>query len=148
VPPLKDKADDGLPHSLRERMEEHRSNPACAACHKVMDPIGFSLENFDAVGAWRDRDGDAAIDASGQLADGTPVNGVVTLRRAILKRPEIFVGTMTEKMLTYALGRGLMAYDFPVVRQIVRQSERADFRFSSLVLGIVDSTPFQMRRKG
>jgi hypothetical protein len=148
VPPLKDTLDDGLPHSLRERMEEHRSNPACATCHKVMDPIGFSLENFDAVGAWRNRDGEAAIDASGQLADGTPVNGVVTLRRAILKRPEIFVGTMTEKMLTYALGRGLMSYDFPVVRQIVRQSERADFRFSSLVLGIVDSTPFQMRRKG
>jgi cytochrome c551/c552 len=148
VPPLKEKADDGLPHSLRERMEDHRSNPACATCHKVMDPIGFSLENFDAVGAWRNREGEAAIDASGQLADGTPVNGVVTLRRAILKRPQIFVGTMTEKMLTYALGRGLMSYDFPVVRQIVRQSERADFRFSSLVLGIVDSTPFQMRRKG
>jgi hypothetical protein len=133
---------------MRQRMEEHRGNPVCAACHKVMDPIGFSLENFDAVGAWRNRDGEAAIDASGQLADGTPVNGVVTLRRAILKRPQTFVGTMTEKLLTYALGRGLMSYDFPVVRQIVRQSERADFRFSSLVLGIVDSTPFQMRRKG
>ncbi len=148
VPPLKDKADDGLPHSLRERMEDHRSNPACATCHKVMDPIGFSLENFDAVGAWRAREGDAPIDASGQLADGTAVNGVVTLRKAILKRPDVFVGTMTEKMLTYALGRGLMYYDFPVVRGIVRESAAADFRFSSLVLGIVDSTPFQMRRKG
>ncbi|HVZ19648.1 MAG TPA: DUF1592 domain-containing protein [Vicinamibacterales bacterium] len=148
VPPLKDKADDGAPHSLRERMEEHRANPACASCHKVMDPIGFSLENFDAVGAWRSRDGDLPIDASGQLADGTPVNGVVTLRRAILKRPEIFVGTMTEKMLTYALGREITYYDLPVVRGIVRESERADYRFSSLVLGIVDSTPFQMRMKG
>jgi hypothetical protein len=147
VPPLKDKADDGLPHSLRERMEEHRSNPACATCHKVMDPIGFSLENFDAVGAWRSRDGDLAIDTAGQLADGTAVDGVVTLRRAILKRPEAFVGTMTEKMLAYAMGRGLAYYDLPVVRQIVRQSERADFRFSSLVLGVVDSTPFLLRRK-
>jgi hypothetical protein len=128
-------------------MEEHRSNPACATCHKVMDPIGFSLENFDAVGAWRSRDGDLAIDTAGQLADGTAVDGVVTLRRAILKRPEAFVGTMTEKMLAYALGRGLAYYDLPVVRQIVRQSERADFRFSSLVLGVVDSTPFLLRRK-
>jgi mono/diheme cytochrome c family protein len=148
VPMLKDNGDDGLPHSLRERMEEHRSNPACASCHKVMDPIGFSLENFDAVGAWRSRDGDLPIDASGQLADGTAVDGVVTLRRAILNRPQTFVGTMTEKMLTYALGRGLRHYDLPIVRQIVRRSASTDFRFSSLVLGIVDSTPFQMRRKG
>jgi hypothetical protein len=129
-------------------MEEHRSNPVCASCHKVMDPIGFSLENFDAVGAWRSREGDLPIDASGQLADGTPVDGIVTLRNAILRRPEIFVSTMTEKMLTYALGRGLMYYDLPVVRDIVRQSARADYRFSSLVLAIVDSLPFQMRMKG
>jgi len=148
VPPLKDQGDDGKPHSLRERMEEHRANAVCASCHKLMDPIGFSLENFDAVGAWRSRDGDVAIDASGQLADGTPIDGVVTLKRAILKRPDIFVGTMTEKMLTYALGRGLMYYDLPVVREIVRQSARSDYRFSSLVLGIVDSMPFQMRTKG
>jgi hypothetical protein len=145
---LKESADDGKPHSVRERMEEHRSNPACASCHKLMDPIGFSLENFDAVGAWRVREGDAAIDAAGQLADGTPVNGVVTLRQAILKRPETFVRTMTEKMMTYALGRGLMHYDLPVVRGIVRQAAVSDYRFSSLVLGIVDSVPFQMRRKG
>jgi mono/diheme cytochrome c family protein len=145
---LKDTPDDGQPHSLRARMEEHRANPICASCHKVMDPIGFSLENFDAVGAWRSREGDLPIDASGQLADGTPVDGVVTLRNAILRRPEIFVSTMTEKMLTYALGRGLMYYDLPAVRDIVRQSARADYRFSSLVLGIVDSLPFQMRMKG
>ena len=148
VPPLKDNGDDGKPHSLRERMEEHRANAVCAACHKLMDPIGFSLENFDAVGAWRTREGDAAIDASGQLADGTPIDGVVTLRQAILKRPDIFVGTMTEKMMTYALGRGLMYFDLPVVRDIVRQSAREDYRFSSLVFGIVDSRPFQMRMKG
>ncbi len=147
VPPLKETSDDGKPHSLRERMEEHRANAICASCHKLMDPIGFSMENFDAVGAWRTREGDAAIDASGQLADGTPIDGVVTLRRAILARPEIFVSTMTEKMLTYALGRGLMYYDLPVVRGIVRDSARSDYRFSSLVLGIVDSLPFQYRVK-
>jgi hypothetical protein len=148
VPVLKDKIDDdGKPHSLRERMEEHRSNPGCAACHKVMDPIGFALENFDAVGAWRTRDGGMPIDVSGQLADGTPVNGVVTLRAALLARPEIFVGTMTEKMLTYALGRGLTPDDMPVVRSVVRQSAAQDHRFSSLVQGIVNSVPFQMRRR-
>ncbi len=147
VPPLKENDDDGKPHTLRERMEEHRSNPACASCHKVMDPIGFSLENFDAVGAWRVRDGGSPIDASGQLADGTAVDGVITLRRAILRRPDVFVGTMTEKMLTYALGRGLAPYDMPVVRGIVREASRADLRFSSIVLGIVDSAPFQMRVK-
>jgi mono/diheme cytochrome c family protein len=148
VPPLKDKDDDGTPHSVRERMEEHRSNPACASCHKVMDPIGFSLENFDAVGAWRVRDAAGPIDASGQLADGTAVDGVVTLRRAILKRPDVFVGTMTEKLLTYALGRGLAYSDMPVVRDIVRQADRDGLRFSSIVLGVVNSAPFQMRMKG
>jgi hypothetical protein len=147
VPPLKEKADDGQVQSLRERMEEHRSNPACASCHKVMDPIGFALENFDAVGAWRTRDSGSPIDASGRLADGTPVNGVVTLREALLKRPEIFVGTMTEKMLTYALGRGLAYYDMPAVREIVREAGHDGDRFSSIVLGIVNSAPFQMRVK-
>jgi hypothetical protein len=148
VPPLKDKNDDdGKPHSLRERMEEHRSNPGCATCHKVMDPIGFALENFDAVGAWRTRDSGTAIDASGQLADGTPVNGVVTLREALLTRPEIFIGTMTEKMLTYALGRGLTHDDMPAVRKIVGEASRHGNRFSALVKGIVDSVPFQMRKK-
>jgi hypothetical protein len=112
-----------------------------------MDPIGFALENFDAVGAWRTRDSGSPIDASGQLADGTPVNGVVTLREALLKRPEIFVGTMTEKMLTYAIGRGLAYYDMPVVREIVREASHDDHRFSSIVLGIVNSAPFQMRVK-
>jgi hypothetical protein len=146
VPALKEKTDDdGTPHSLRERMEEHRANPACATCHKVMDPIGFALENFDAVGAWRARDAGTAIDASGQLADGTPINGVVTLREALLKRPEIFVGTMTEKMLTYALGRPLTHADMPAVRGIVRDGSRTGYRFSSLVMGIVNSVPFQMR---
>jgi hypothetical protein len=146
VPALKDKGDEGgEPHSLRDRMEEHRANPACATCHKLMDPIGFALENFDAVGKWRTRDGGAAIDASGQLADGTAVNGVVTLRQALLKRPEIFVSTMTEKLLTYAVGRPLTHDDMPAVRAVVRDAARAGDRFSSLVLGIVNSVPFQMR---
>jgi hypothetical protein len=126
----------------------HRASPACAGCHKVMDPLGLALENFDAVGAWRARDAGAPIDASGQLADGTQVDGVVALRQALLKRPEMFVGTMTEKLLTYALGRGLEARDMPVVRGIVRAAARDDYRFSTLVRGIVDSVPFRMRTAG
>jgi Protein of unknown function (DUF1585)/Protein of unknown function (DUF1588) len=114
-----------------------------------MDPIGFALENFDAVGAWRTRDGGllgTPIDASGQLMDGTKVDGVVTLRQALLKEPEIFVGTLTEKLLTYALGRGLTSDDMPVVRAIVRDSAQQNYRFSSLIIGIVNSVPFQMRK--
>jgi len=139
---------------MRERMEEHRANPVCANCHKLMDPIGLSLENFDAVGAWRNRDGDTVrtmgtpIDASGQLLDGTKVDGVVTLRKALLKQPEIFVGTLTEKLMIFALGRGLASYDMPTVRSIVRDSARQDYRFSSLISGIVKSTAFQNRIAG
>jgi hypothetical protein len=136
--------------TMRERMEEHRTNPVCAGCHQIMDPIGFSLENFDAVGAWRGREGGTGgtpIDASGQLLDGTKVNGPVELRQALLKQPEIFVGTVTEKLMTYALGRGLAASDMPVVRGIVRDAAQRDDRFSSLILGIVNSVPFQMRVK-
>ncbi len=149
VPPLKEKGRNDKVQSMRERMEEHRTNPACASCHKIMDPIGFALENFDAVGAWRTRDGGllgTPIDASGQLMDGTKVDGVVTLRQALLKQPEIFVGTLTEKLLTYALGRGLTSDDMPVVREIVRDSARQSYRFSSLIMGIVNSAPFQMRK--
>src|SRR4029453_7347198 len=105
-------------------MEQHRKNPSCASCHRVIDPVGFALENFDAVGAWRTRDGGTLgdpIDASGQLADGTGVHGVIELRTALLRDREMFVKTMTEKLLTYALGRGLSAYDMPVVRSIVRE---------------------------
>jgi hypothetical protein len=145
VPPLNENP-SGKVLTMRERMEEHRANPVCASCHQIMDPIGFSLENFDAVGSWRTREGGTLgtpIDASGQLLDGTKVNGPVELRTALLKRPEIFVSTMTEKLMTYALGRGLQSYDMPVVRQIVRSSQ--DYRFTALVLGIINSTPFQMR---
>jgi mono/diheme cytochrome c family protein len=145
VPPLKEPQEGDKPRTIREQMAEHRANPVCASCHKVMDPIGFALENFDAVGAWRSRDAGAPIDASGELADGTKVDGVVTLRRALVARPEVFVGTMTEKLLTYALGRGLDYRDMPVVRGIVRDAARHNYRFSSIVSGIVHSVPFQMR---
>jgi hypothetical protein len=148
VPPLEDVNATGKPRSVREQMEAHRANPACAGCHKIIDPPGFALENFDAVGAWRTRDAGVAIDASGQLMDGTRVDGVVTLRQALLKRPEVFVGTLTEKLLTYAVGRGLAYYDEPAVRGIVRQVAGSNYRFSSLILEIVRSTPFQMRLVG
>jgi hypothetical protein len=142
VPPLNENP-SGKIQTMRERMEEHRANPVCASCHQIMDPIGFSLENFDAVGSWRTREGGTLgtpIDASGQLLDGTKVVGPIELRQALLKSPQIFVETMTEKLMTYALGRGLQPYDMPVVRQIVRNSEGN--RFSSLIFGIVNSPPF------
>jgi hypothetical protein len=148
VPPFEEEVEARKPRSVRERMEQHRKNPACASCHRVIDPVGFALENFDAVGAWRTRDGGTLgdpVDASGQLADGTGVSGVVELRRALLRRPETFVETLTEKLLTYAVGRGLGAPDMPVVRSVVRGAASSDYRFSSLVLGIVSSAPFQMR---
>jgi hypothetical protein len=132
---------------MREQMVEHRANPACASCHKVMDPIGFAMENFDAVGAWRSHDAGAPIDASGELADGNKVDGVVALRQALVSRPDVFVGTLTEKLLTYALGRGLDSPDMPAVRSIVASASRDRYRFSSIVSGIVTSTPFQMRAK-
>jgi hypothetical protein len=151
VPPFNENGvRNGRVLTMRERMDEHRRNPVCASCHKIMDPIGLSLENFDAVGAWRDRDGGAqgpAIDASGQLVDGTKLDGPVALRQALTRRPELFVGTVTEKLLTYALGRGLTPADMPAIRAIVRTSARQQYRFSSLLLGIVTSTPFQMRTK-
>jgi hypothetical protein len=132
---------------MRERMEVHRGNPACAGCHRVMDSLGFAMENFDAVGAWRAREAGAPIDASGIVADGTAVNGVVELRRALLKRPENIVHTVSEKLMVYALGRGLEHYDMPVVRRILRDASGQDYRFSSLILGVVNSAPFQMRAK-
>jgi hypothetical protein len=110
-----------------------------------MDPIGFALENFDPVGAWRVREPGGPIDASGQLADGTKINGVVELRRAILSRPDLFVGTLAEKLLIYSLGRGLDTYDMPVVRHIVADARRDNYRFSTIVGSIIRSTPFQMR---
>ena len=151
VPPLNEDANrGGKILTMRERMEEHRKNPVCSGCHKIMDPIGLSMENFDAVGAWRTRDGGtlgSPINASGELLDGTKVDGIVTLRQALLRQPELFVGTLTEKLMTYALGRGLAYYDMPEVRRIVSASAGQHYRFSSLILGVVNSTPFQKRIK-
>jgi mono/diheme cytochrome c family protein len=144
VPPLAAQASDA-PKTLRQQMEAHRVTPVCASCHKVMDPIGFALENFDAVGAWRTREPGGPIDATGQLADGTKIDGVNELRKAILARPELFVSTMTEKLMTYALGRGVEPFDRPVLRGIVRDAARDNYTFSALVRGIVQSAPFQMR---
>jgi mono/diheme cytochrome c family protein len=151
VPALNDEQQPDKPRSVRESMELHRANPVCASCHRVLDPIGFALENFDAVGAWRTRDGGTLgdpIDASGQLVDGSKVDGAVALRQALVRDPEVFVRTLTEKLLTYAVGRGLTAADMPVVRSIVRDARSGDDRFSTLVLGIVHSAPFQMRTAG
>jgi mono/diheme cytochrome c family protein len=147
VPALKENEKGQKPKTMREQLAEHRANPTCASCHKIMDPIGFALENFDAVGAWRTEDAGVAIDASGELSDGTKIDGVVALRKSILARPDLFAGTMTEKLLVYALGRGLDAHDMPVVRGILRTAAAQDYRFSSLILGVVDSVPFQMRMK-
>jgi hypothetical protein len=146
VPPLKENDETSKPRSVRELLEEHRKNPACSGCHSVMDPLGFSLENFDGIGEWRSKDQSGAIDASGQLADGTKVEGAVTLRQALMKHPEQFAGTVTEKLLTYALGRGLEFYDMPVVRGVVKDASRNDYKFSALIMGIVKSAPFQTRK--
>lgn len=147
VPALKENNEGGKQLSVRERMEEHRKSAACASCHKIMDPLGFSLENFDAVGQWRSTDSGAVIDSSGVLIDGTEVDGPVALRKALLSRPAVFVGNLTEKLLTYALGRGLDYNDEPAVRAIVREAASNDYRFSSIVAGVVKSTPFQMKVK-
>ncbi|HET9568794.1 MAG TPA: DUF1592 domain-containing protein, partial [Vicinamibacterales bacterium] len=150
VPPLDENGQQaGRVLTMRERMEVHRRNPVCANCHKIMDPIGLAMENFDAVGSWRTREGGThgtAIDASGVLLDGTKVDGIVSLRKALMRNPEIFVGTFVEKMMTYALGRGVAAADMPTVRQIVRDGGSQNYRFASLVEDIVNSPAFQMRR--
>lgn len=134
--------------TMRQQMEMHRVNEPCKSCHAIMDPIGFSLENFDAVGAWRTNDGGSPIDSSGRLVDGSPLNGVAGLRGALLHYKPQFVRVMTEHLLTYALGRGVEYYDMPLVRAIVHDSERDHYRFLSLILGVVKSEPFQFNTKG
>jgi mono/diheme cytochrome c family protein len=146
VPALKENT-GGLPLSMRDRMSEHRANPVCATCHRVMDPIGFSLENFDAIGRWRVKDGQAKIDAGDTVYDGTKIEGTAGLRNFLLSRPPVFIQTMTEKLLGYGLGRALGYYDMPAVRTILRDASRDDYRFSSIVMGIITSAPFQMRMK-
>jgi len=133
--------------SVRQRMEQHRVNAACVSCHKVMDPIGFALENFDAVGRWRTKDGPITVDATGELVDGMKVDGPASLRQAILRDSDQFVRTVTEKLMTYGLGRGLEYYDMPMTRSIVRDAAKNNYRFSSLILGIVKSPQFQMKVK-
>jgi hypothetical protein len=144
VPPLNEAPGKSL--SMRDRMAEHRSNVVCANCHKLMDPIGLALENFDAIGRWRTTDNDAAIDPSDTVYNGTKVNGPVDLRNMILSHPDQFVRTMTEMLMTYGIGRGLEYYDMPAVRSIVKDATRTNYRFSALVLGIVRSAPFQMKK--
>ncbi len=147
VPALKENDEGGRnATTLRARLALHREAATCSTCHSVMDPLGLALENFDAVGRWRTKELGGQIDTAGQLADGTKVSGPTELRDALMKRPAQFVGTMTEKMLTYALGRAVEPRDMPVVRDIARQSERQNFKFSAIVLGIVKSTPFQMKK--
>jgi len=145
VPPLKENEAGQKPKTMRELMSQHRANPTCAACHRLMDPIGFALENFDAVGAWRTHEPGGVIDASAELQDGTKIDGVAALREAIVRRPGVFTTTMTEKLFTYGLGRGLTYRDMPVVRAIVQGAAAHEYRFSSIVLGIVQSRPFQMK---
>ena len=146
VPPLKENSPDAKPAALRERMEQHRSNPTCASCHSKMDPLGFALENFDAVGRWRATDGGAAIESTVTLS-GKTVDTPAAFREAILDEGEgAFVRTVIEKLLTYSLGRGVTYADAPVVRRIARELARTDYRWSSLVLAIVQSDPFQQRR--
>lgn len=146
VPDLEESVEKDRPTTVREQLERHRANPACASCHRNIDPVGFALENFDAVGQWRTttREG-LPIDAAGMLADGTKVDGPAALRAALRARPEVFVGTVTEKLLTYALGRGLEPRDMPVVRRIVRDAAARDYSLQSIIVGIVKSVPFQMR---
>jgi hypothetical protein len=146
VPALKDDSTVKV-LTMRQRMEEHRASPQCAVCHRMMDPLGFALENFDGLGRWRDADGEegtGAIDSSGVLPDGTAFNGPTGLRDVLVKRRTLFVETFTERLLTYALGRGVEQYDYPVVRKIVREAQPSDYRWSAIILGIVKSKPFQM----
>jgi hypothetical protein len=148
VPQLEASAPKDRPSTVREQLELHRANPACASCHRNIDPIGFALENFDAVGQWQSatREG-LKIDSAGVLIDGTQVDGPVALRKALLARPEVFSGTVTEKLMIYALGRGLDPIDMPVVRNILRSGAKNNYAMQSIILGIVQSSAFQMRTK-
>jgi hypothetical protein len=145
VPALEENEPGRTARSVRERLAEHRNNPVCAACHDIMDPLGLALENFDAVGRWRTQEPGGAVDASGRLTDGTEVNGPISLRAAVLAEPERFVAVVTEKLMTYALGRGLEYFDMPRVRSVVRDAAADDYRFSALVLGIATSESFRMK---
>ncbi len=147
VPSLKTESGAGKALSMREAMQQHRADPACAGCHAKMDPIGFALENFDAVGRWRDDDGGKPIDVVSTLPDGTRLEGVEGVRRLVLRDPALFVEAMTSKLLMYAVGRNVQYYDGPAIRAIVRESQKHNYTFASLVEGVVESDQFQMRIK-
>jgi hypothetical protein len=150
IPTLEDstKASGAAPKTVREQLELHRRSPACSGCHRVIDPVGFALEHFNPVGQWRETGDDGApLDTRGMLADGTVVDSPAALRESILKRPDAFATVLTTRLMTYALGRGLEPSDMPVVRQIVRQAAREQYRFGAIIQGIVDSPPFRMRVK-
>jgi hypothetical protein len=148
VPDLEATSDEGGTKSVRERLAAHRANPTCASCHSLMDPLGYALENFNAVGKWRTLDeAGGPIEAAGTLPDGTPFTDLDEFRAALLDS-DLFVMTLAEKLLTYGLGRGVEAYDQPAVRAIVREAATSDYRFSALITGVVRSPPFQMRRAG
>jgi hypothetical protein len=146
VPDLEENHPGEEARSVRARLEAHRRNPTCASCHRVMDPLGLALENFDGLGQWREKEPGGAIDPTGQLADGTPIDGPVALRKGVLERPEMFVRTLTEKLMTYGLGRGIELDDKPLVRDVAREAAARDYRLSAIVLGIVRSAPFQMKK--
>ena len=146
IPALKDAGVEGQPRSLRERMEVHRKNPVCASCHQRMDPLGFALENFDALGKWRTVSDGAPIDPSASFPDGTRFEGIAGLRTLLVSHKEDFVRTLSGKLLAYAIGRGLDYHDMPAIRRIARDAAPADYSWSSIITGIVKSTPFSMAR--
>ncbi len=146
VPPLKENEENGKAQSVRERMEQHRKNEPCHSCHQLMDPIGLALENFDAVGAWRTKDSGLPIDSSSKMFDGSKLDGPISLRNAILSHSDAFIGSFTERLLAYGLGRVVEYKDMPMVRSIEHAAAQDNNRFSAFVLAIVKSTPFQMRR--
>jgi hypothetical protein len=148
VPALEESDSVAAPKTVREQLETHRANPVCASCHRVIDPVGFALENFNSVGQWREADlNGSPIDATGTLADGSAVGSPVELRQVILSRPDAFVTILTERMMTYALGRGLEPVDMAVVRDIVTRASQDDYSFMTIISGIVESEPFQSRTK-
>jgi len=144
---LEETAPAGAATTMRERLVQHQANPSCAMCHSLIDPLGFALENFDSIGGWRDTEAGRPVNAHGTFIDGSELDGVAGLRRLLFERREQFVQALTEKLLTYALGRTLETYDMPVVRSIVRTAAKDDYRFSALVQGIVASEPMQFRMK-
>ncbi len=144
MPALKENGLDGERRSVRERLDAHRSNPGCAVCHVRMDPLGFSLENFDALGRWRTMSDGVPVDGSASLPDGSRFDGIAGLRALLVNHREDFVRTVTERLLSYAIGRGTESSDWPAVRRIVHESAARDHRWSAIILGIVRSTPFGM----